>query len=138
MSNGIPFGVGRRFAAELLHGEVDGRGKIRAVGHVADPEHDLIRALRIRALRAGHRLTCAVFTSSMNTIDVPRSASATTIAMPDYDFSDSGRGRGEVVEQPECLGAGGDAKLIPQRFDAHAVLAAYQLLFMLRSITPHE
>jgi hypothetical protein len=46
VSNGIPFGVGRRFAAELLHGEVDGRGTILAVGHVADPEHDLIRALR--------------------------------------------------------------------------------------------
>jgi hypothetical protein len=43
------------FAAEPLHGEVADRGKIVAVGHVADPEHDLIRALR-----AGHRLTCAV------------------------------------------------------------------------------
>jgi hypothetical protein len=54
-----------------------GCGKILAVGHVAGPEHDLIRALR-----AGHRLTCAVFAPSMNTIDVPRSASATTVAMP--------------------------------------------------------
>ena len=134
MSNGIPLGVGcAAFAAEPLRGEVDGRGKILAVGHVADPEHDLIRALR-----AGHRLTCAVIVPSMNTIDVPRSASATTVAMPNWDFSNSGRGRGEVVEQPKCLGAGGDAKLIPQRFDANAVLAAYQLLFMLCGITPHE
>jgi len=80
----MAFLSGRRaaFAAKPLHGEVGGCGKILAVGHVADPEHDLIRALRIRALRARHRLTCAVFVPSMNTTVVPRSASATTVAVP--------------------------------------------------------
>jgi len=35
------------------------------------------------------------------------------------------------MEQPKCLGAGGDAQLIPQSIDTNTVLAAYQLLFML-------
>jgi hypothetical protein len=41
------------------------------------------------------------------------------------------------MEQPKCLGARGDAELIPQGADTNTVLAAYQLLFMLCGITPH-
>ena len=39
-------------------------------------------------------------------------------------------GRGEVMEQPQCLRAWGDAKLITQGVDTNAVLTAYQLLFV--------
>ena len=35
------------------------------------------------------------------------------------------------MEEPNCLGARGDAKLIPQGLDTNAVLAAYHLLFVL-------
>ena len=42
------------------------------------------------------------------------------------------------MEQPNCLRTGGDAKLIPQGIDTNTVLAAYQLLFMLCGITPHQ
>jgi hypothetical protein len=35
------------------------------------------------------------------------------------------------MEQPKCLGARGDTKLIPQGLDTNTVLAAYQLLFVL-------
>ena len=50
----------------------------------------------------------------------------------------SGRGRGEVTEQPECLRAGGHPELVTQSVDAAPVLAGYQLLFVLCGITPHQ
>ena len=53
------------------------------------------------------------------------------------DFSSSGRSRCEVMEQPNCLRTGGDAKLIPQGINTNTVLAAYQLLFVLCGITLH-
>jgi len=53
------------------------------------------------------------------------------------DFSNSGRSRGEIMEQPKCLKARGDTKLIPQGLDTNTILAAYQLLFILCGITSH-